>query len=126
MHAWRKRLTLHGKTVLARPGETKEEFEDRRRQGWGVVETVAADCKKFKVDKLIVMLKEGKDIAQVSDAGTPAISDPGSYLVQSAWEAGIIIPRRSRDRSRTWNRSAEPGSSWWRTTNSTSWLQRIC
>jgi len=34
-----------------------------------------------KIDTVIAMLKEGKNIALVSDAGTPAISDPGSLLI---------------------------------------------
>lgn len=40
-----------------------------------------------------LMEHEGKTIALVSDAGLPAISDPGWELVQSAVEAGIpVIP----------------------------------
>jgi len=34
-----------------------------------------------KVDKIVELLREGKDIALVSDAGTPAISDPGAALI---------------------------------------------
>jgi len=34
-----------------------------------------------KIDQVIEMLKGGKNIALVSDAGTPAISDPGSLLI---------------------------------------------
>jgi 16S rRNA (cytidine1402-2'-O)-methyltransferase len=34
-----------------------------------------------KIDTIIGMLEEGKNIALVSDAGTPGISDPGSLLV---------------------------------------------
>ena len=34
------------------------------------------------IDKVIDRLKEGKDIALVSDAGTPGINDPGNFLIQ--------------------------------------------
>lgn len=34
-----------------------------------------------KIDYLIEQLREGKNIALVSDAGTPGISDPGQYLI---------------------------------------------
>lgn len=35
-----------------------------------------------KLDKIVGMLKEGKNLALVTDAGTPGISDPGNYLIQ--------------------------------------------
>src|SRR3989344_570225 len=40
-----------------------------------------------KIEQIIDMLKEGKTLALVSDAGTPGINDPGSYLVMKALEA---------------------------------------
>ena len=44
-------------------------------------------------EKIVNLLDEGKKIAYASDAGTPAISDPGSILVRTAREAGhTIIP----------------------------------
>ena len=46
-----------------------------------------------KIDEIVGKLKDGKDIAQVTDAGTPGISDPGNLLVQKAVENGIrVVP----------------------------------
>jgi 16S rRNA (cytidine1402-2'-O)-methyltransferase len=39
-----------------------------------------------KVDYIIELLNEGKNLALVSDAGTPAVSDPGSLLVSKIRE----------------------------------------
>ena len=40
---------------------------------------------------IVKLLDEGKDIAYVSDAGTPVISDPGRLLVRQARDAGHEI-----------------------------------
>jgi 16S rRNA (cytidine1402-2'-O)-methyltransferase len=40
---------------------------------------------------LIATLREGKSVALVSDAGTPALSDPGAWLVAEAHRAGIRV-----------------------------------
>lgn len=47
-----------------------------------------------KLDKghyLVEQLLEGKNIALITDAGTPGISDPGEELVKMAYEAGIEV-----------------------------------
>jgi 16S rRNA (cytidine1402-2'-O)-methyltransferase len=41
---------------------------------------------RMKIDKIGELLSEGKRLALVSDAGTPGISDPGSYLILSLRE----------------------------------------
>jgi 16S rRNA (cytidine1402-2'-O)-methyltransferase len=46
---------------------------------------------KTKADLLLSRLLAGEDIALVSDAGTPALSDPGSILVRQAREKGITV-----------------------------------
>lgn len=48
---------------------------------------------EIKTEMLIDKLLKGEDIAVVTDAGTPAISDPGEVIVKAAIEHGIsIIP----------------------------------
>lgn len=44
-----------------------------------------------KGHKLVEMLLDGKDIALITDAGTPGISDPGEELVRMCYEAGVTV-----------------------------------
>ncbi len=44
-------------------------------------------------EKIIALLQAGQSVAFVSDAGTPAVSDPGALLVQAVLAAGLrVIP----------------------------------
>lgn len=48
---------------------------------------------EIKVDGLIEKLKEGQNVAVVSDAGTPAICDPGEVIVKEALKENIkVVP----------------------------------
>lgn len=55
--------------------------------------SIHARNEKIACNKVLDLLEEGKNVAYVSDAGTPAISDPGSILVNEARQKGIeVIP----------------------------------
>ena len=41
--------------------------------------------------QIVEYLGSGKDVALVTDAGTPTVSDPGFELVRLAWKAGITV-----------------------------------
>lgn len=42
-------------------------------------------------EKLVQALRGGQDVALVSDAGTPGLSDPGAFLVELAHRSGIRV-----------------------------------
>lgn len=47
-----------------------------------------------KVEKAVALvgqMRAGKNVALVTDAGTPAVSDPGEVLVRMCHEAGIVV-----------------------------------
>ena len=44
-----------------------------------------------KAEYLIEQMQQGKNVALVTDAGTPAVSDPGEVLVRKCQEAGITV-----------------------------------
>lgn len=44
-----------------------------------------------RVPRLIERLRGGEDVAVVSDAGTPTVSDPGQQLIRAAIDAGIRV-----------------------------------
>src|SRR6056297_3566754 len=44
-----------------------------------------------RADQIVRFLEEGQDVAIVTDAGTPAISDPGTVVVRKARDRGLKI-----------------------------------
>lgn len=59
---------------------------------YGIQKPLVA-CHKFNekeaAEKMIALAREGKEIAVVSDAGMPAISDPGETVVKQLLSAGV-------------------------------------
>ena len=44
-----------------------------------------------RIDEVLAVLGDGNDVAVVTDAGTPGISDPGERLVRAAIDAGFAV-----------------------------------
>ena len=74
--------------------------EDTRRTGrllqhLGISAQALAVCNDHTEHRLsqrvVDELAAGRDVAVVSDAGTPGISDPGERLVQAAIDAGAVV-----------------------------------
>lgn len=59
----------------------------------GKLISVREHNEQHMADKIIAALAEGKSVAQVSDAGTPAVCDPGAKLAARVREAGFnVVP----------------------------------
>lgn len=50
-----------------------------------------SEREKVRSEEIINLIKAGKTVALISDAGTPGISDPGAVLIRRAIEEGITI-----------------------------------
>jgi len=44
-----------------------------------------------RAERIVEALRQGKSVALVTDAGTPAISDPGARLVRAVRDAGLTV-----------------------------------
>lgn len=79
------RVLREADAVLCEDTRTTKKLLDR----YGIkVPTISYHSKSSsgKHDAVLAMLEEGKNLALVSDAGTPAISDPGVMLVSQVYE----------------------------------------
>ncbi len=101
--------------VVATPIGNRDDLTPRARQVLGEVDVIAAEDTRHtgrllshfgintpltalhehnemaQLEPLLARLKEGADVALVSDAGTPLISDPGYRLVAAAHAASIPV-----------------------------------
>jgi len=79
--------------ILAEDTRVTKRVLDRYRIETPFFSSVFQGGERQRVDWLVEQLRSGKDLALVSDAGTPLISDPGYPLARAAISAGIqVIP----------------------------------
>jgi 16S rRNA (cytidine1402-2'-O)-methyltransferase len=71
--------TRHTRKLLSRYGISKKLISY-----WGAKE-------KAKAEAVISRLKEGQDVALVTDSGTPGISDPGEVVIKGAIDEGMNV-----------------------------------
>ena len=85
-----KRVGIYaGNVISVRDADRESGGYDASRGGDAA--ECGSDCGGEKADYLVEQMQQGKDVALVSDAGTPAISDPGEVLVQKCQTAGITV-----------------------------------
>ena len=66
-------------------------LEDMTYRAVRILKEVDLIAAEDKAVYLVNKLREGLDIAVITDAGTPGISDPGEELVRQCYEAGINV-----------------------------------
>lgn len=55
------------------------------------IESIAANTPQEELDRLLAPLREGRDAGLVSDAGAPAVADPGAQVVARAHALGLRV-----------------------------------
>lgn len=65
LHAWKKWLELHGRTIEREHNEDTKKYIRRAMPEWGLVEWVAHDCRRLRVNQLLIEDKaSGHSVAQ--------------------------------------------------------------
>lgn len=77
--------------IVAEDTRNTRRVLDRYRIGTPFSRSLYQGVERQRVAPLLSLLEEGKDLALVSDAGTPLLSDPGYPLVRAAVEADIAV-----------------------------------
>lgn len=110
MHAWAKKLPIHGPETLRMPDEDFASFHRRERENFGLCEWVVHTCRQFKVDVLLIEAKaSGLSVAQEmkrlqrNERWSVQLINPGNadkvartYAVQSLFAAGqVYAPDRA-------------------------------
>ncbi|HYQ43518.1 MAG TPA: 16S rRNA (cytidine(1402)-2'-O)-methyltransferase [Polyangiaceae bacterium] len=91
-------ITLRALETLKQTRHIAAEDTRRTRQlltHFSIVEralhALDANASPRKIEELLQLLEGGEDIALVTDAGMPSVSDPGTALVRGAHARGIVV-----------------------------------
>jgi len=57
----------------------------------GTLHALDANASPRKIEELLLLLDGGEDVALVTDAGMPSVSDPGTALVRGAHARGLTV-----------------------------------
>lgn len=104
MHAWAKRLPIHGPEILREPGETDIAYKLRQKASWGLVEHIIDTCNRYNIDKLLIEAKgPGLSVAQEikrlnrTTTWNVELVNPGNadkvaraYAVQPVFSSGAV------------------------------------
>ena len=77
--------------IVAEDTRTTQRILDRYAIRTPFFSSLYQGAERARLDLVLDKLRDGADLALVSDAGTPLVSDPGFPLVRSAVEAGIPV-----------------------------------
>ena len=105
MHAWAKRLPIHGPEIIREPGENDIAFKMRQRAAWGLVEHIIESCNRYNIDKLLIEAKgPGLSVAQEikrlnrTTSWNVELINPGArdkvaraYAVQPVFSSGAVF-----------------------------------
>lgn len=91
-------ITRRGVTVLSSVQTVAAEDTRRTRVLLGEIGVAGVELvalhehnESTAVARIVATLQAGADVALVSDAGTPLVSDPGFELVRRCWELGFVV-----------------------------------
>ncbi|MBU0595101.1 16S rRNA (cytidine(1402)-2'-O)-methyltransferase [Candidatus Bipolaricaulota bacterium] len=77
--------------IVAEDTRTTRRVLDRYAIRTTFFSSIYQGAERGRIELILDQLRDGKNLALVSDAGTPLISDPGFPLVRAAIDAGITV-----------------------------------
>ena len=76
--------------LLKKEGESVKEKKEGEKKEWSLL-PLNEHTEREATNEALELLRSGKNLALISDAGTPLVADPGQRLVQRAIDAGIEV-----------------------------------